>query len=659
MNANDVMLGILASQSKFASGPLSLKAESFTVMDKSFQSMFNQALSGSERVGSSSKDTAAKAESTVASTGVSGQEKSPQAVDERPVSNDEAVREPEAYKAEGENKTAEVREKTGEQIDANEKLEAIVDRLEEEIAKGEEAADEEIIGLLTQILALLMEGAQQALEGTQDAESNLTVTLNLDRDSKIYEILDMLMNGQQGLNAEDLENVNVLLKLSDEKGLMIPLSELVSSMKAESDEEAGAMKLTLELSDSTDAAKVVKLDLMISAQDMKDAQIVDLADPALKDSDLVMMIPLERLAAENAVETSSEDLDALMARVMQESSANDRVILQDLETKVASQKSISDNSQETSDSKIIIPLKTSENNANAELKVTTSDPMYLSSDEYLKGLDMEALAKELATAGKKRQDIYNRLQQMIMNRGTASTSLDMSLMQKVEASLLESGDLLQDLSQQIGQDENKWASSLIGDEVLTARSESTNSSDRIPFMGRPAATETTLNEVLESKATARSFSGRGMSDSVMNQLMQKAAYTFTSGTDGEVRVILSPAKLGDIHLKVRVDQDIVTAKFTAASQEVKAIIESNMGQLKQALDEMGVKVGSFEVEVNTGTNDQPQNGENDRTADSYSNEYSMTGEGSDSSLEIEFDGLSTYSVRGMALAGQGHHSYLA
>jgi len=81
-------------------------------------------------------------------------------------------------------------------------------------------------------------------------------------------------------------------------------------------------------------------------------------------------------------------------------------------------------------------------------------------------------------------------------------------------------------------------------------------------------------------------------------------------------------------MRIRIENDVVVAKFTAHSQEVKAIIENNLGQLKNALEEQGVKVGKFEVNVNTGGGGQQQQSQtwaDGSGANVYDSNYGLAG----------------------------------
>ena len=100
------------------------------------------------------------------------------------------------------------------------------------------------------------------------------------------------------------------------------------------------------------------------------------------------------------------------------------------------------------------------------------------------------------------------------------------------------------------------------------------------------------NENLQKESTVK-FS----TSDVINQVIKKAE-VFVQGSHQEMIMKLEPESLGKLNLKIILENGLVTAKFMAESQQVKAILESNFNQLKDALQEKGIIVQSFSVSVN-------------------------------------------------------------
>jgi flagellar hook-length control protein FliK len=91
-------------------------------------------------------------------------------------------------------------------------------------------------------------------------------------------------------------------------------------------------------------------------------------------------------------------------------------------------------------------------------------------------------------------------------------------------------------------------------------------------------------------------------DDLFAQIIEKAKVSIKNG-NGEMEVNLKPDHLGKLHLKVSVENQIVTAKFMAESQQVKEVIETNLNQLRRNLQDTGIQVDQLMVSVGQQNND--------------------------------------------------------
>jgi flagellar hook-length control protein FliK len=92
-------------------------------------------------------------------------------------------------------------------------------------------------------------------------------------------------------------------------------------------------------------------------------------------------------------------------------------------------------------------------------------------------------------------------------------------------------------------------------------------------------------------------------DQLFTQIMEHAKLML-SGNQSELEMNLKPEHLGKLQLKVLVENQVVTARFVAESQQVKQIIETNLNQLRDQLRESGLMVDNLSVSIGTGTNEQ-------------------------------------------------------
>ncbi|BDG59355.1 flagellar hook-length control protein FliK [Caldinitratiruptor microaerophilus] len=73
-----------------------------------------------------------------------------------------------------------------------------------------------------------------------------------------------------------------------------------------------------------------------------------------------------------------------------------------------------------------------------------------------------------------------------------------------------------------------------------------------------------------------------------------------AGGPAEMRVRLEPPHLGEVTVRLTVHEGVVRAEILVARPEVKAALESQMGDLRQRLEQQGLEVGAFHVGVGGG-----------------------------------------------------------
>jgi len=109
-----------------------------------------------------------------------------------------------------------------------------------------------------------------------------------------------------------------------------------------------------------------------------------------------------------------------------------------------------------------------------------------------------------------------------------------------------------------------------------------------------AANETVAAQV----ATTSRLAGivDGIEESVVRQVVEKFNQAVKTGVN-EMRILLRPESLGEVRLKISVEGDVVMARIHVENQQVKQIIENNLGSLRNALAEHNLQTGSFSVDV--------------------------------------------------------------
>lgn len=84
---------------------------------------------------------------------------------------------------------------------------------------------------------------------------------------------------------------------------------------------------------------------------------------------------------------------------------------------------------------------------------------------------------------------------------------------------------------------------------------------------------------------------------VVEQIMNQVKVQTSGGQFTEMRITLKPESLGDIILRVVTQNGIVMAQFEAENQRVKEALEADMNQLRDALEEAGIRFSELSVSV--------------------------------------------------------------
>ncbi|MCM1268291.1 MAG: flagellar hook-length control protein FliK [Bacteroidales bacterium] len=83
---------------------------------------------------------------------------------------------------------------------------------------------------------------------------------------------------------------------------------------------------------------------------------------------------------------------------------------------------------------------------------------------------------------------------------------------------------------------------------------------------------------------------------IMDQIVEYMKINIRPETQ-EMEMQLHPASLGTVHVQIAAKDGVITAQFAAQNETVKAVLETQMIQLKQQFEEQGIKVEAVEVTV--------------------------------------------------------------
>jgi len=92
----------------------------------------------------------------------------------------------------------------------------------------------------------------------------------------------------------------------------------------------------------------------------------------------------------------------------------------------------------------------------------------------------------------------------------------------------------------------------------------------------------------------RSNVKESLENQLLTQVIKKVQLNLKPG-QSEVKMRLQPEHLGELQMNLTLQDGKVTAQFLTANQEVKENLESNLPQLKQGLQDQGIKVEKLTV----------------------------------------------------------------
>ncbi|MBW1940718.1 MAG: flagellar hook-length control protein FliK [Deltaproteobacteria bacterium] len=99
---------------------------------------------------------------------------------------------------------------------------------------------------------------------------------------------------------------------------------------------------------------------------------------------------------------------------------------------------------------------------------------------------------------------------------------------------------------------------------------------------------------------------KALETDVLSQIVKKAALNLKNGQT-QVKIEIKPESLGHLRMQISTENHQVTAKIMAENPLVKEIIENNIHQLKTELQNHGLEIDKFDVDV-FGSDVSDQNG---------------------------------------------------
>lgn len=92
-------------------------------------------------------------------------------------------------------------------------------------------------------------------------------------------------------------------------------------------------------------------------------------------------------------------------------------------------------------------------------------------------------------------------------------------------------------------------------------------------------------------------------DNLLQQIVNKVKVD-VKNNNSQIKINLKPNILGEMSIKLSMDEGVITAKAIVQDYQVKQLVESNLSQLKDNLEKQGIDITNFEVSVGQDSNFQ-------------------------------------------------------
>lgn len=100
----------------------------------------------------------------------------------------------------------------------------------------------------------------------------------------------------------------------------------------------------------------------------------------------------------------------------------------------------------------------------------------------------------------------------------------------------------------------------------------------------------------------------------LESIIQNARVVVKDSRNGSFSVRLHPEELGSVNISLSLHEGVVRGKFLVETQDAKDLLAGNLDLIKQRLQDAGIMVGEFQVDVNDRRGRHLQDRDDDRTA---------------------------------------------
>lgn len=233
------------------------------------------------------------------------------------------------------------------------------------------------------------------------------------------------------------------------------------------------------------------------------------------------------------------------------------------------------------------------------------DVLQNAEDVLLEAQDLTNLNEEVMS------EIITRMDQVLTRDANVSpveenlvVQMNADTTKQVDAPKYEEVTPLQNLS--MGQEEESLSLShlqIVKETKLDQKELHGNTRGENPFAANLFA-QNPLNQVaegfgLDKVSTPMMPSATEVMEQITDYMRMQATQDMT-----ELTMQLNPEHLGTLHISLTSKEGVMTAQFTTQNENVRAVIQSQILDLRQALEDQGIKVEAVEVNVATSFRDE-------------------------------------------------------
>jgi len=95
-------------------------------------------------------------------------------------------------------------------------------------------------------------------------------------------------------------------------------------------------------------------------------------------------------------------------------------------------------------------------------------------------------------------------------------------------------------------------------------------------------------------------SAKGVFDQQLQQIMQQAKMTVLNNQNGSISMKMHPDSLGNLNINLGLEHGVLNGRFLVDNAEARQMLMDHLAHLKQSLQEQGISVGEFQVNVRNG-----------------------------------------------------------